>query len=679
MTKTNKYLWNYETIKYTNGNSVNTTKRVIGVYGDTGPAGTNGKGIKSVTNHYLATNASSGVTTGTSGWTTTIQTITASKKYLWNYETITYTDNSTTNTAPCIIGTYGEKGANGDDGNGIASITEHYAVSSSNTTAPASWSSTVPAMTKTNRYLWNYETIKYTNGTSVDTAKRVIGVYGDTGQNGTPGRTYMIEPSVNILKRSKDDTISPNFVEFKSYYRDGNSATRTAYSGRWIIEETSDGDEWTTIYTSSANESSVTHYLYSMLADSDGSAIANSNGDTIGIPRDVVAIRAKLYASGGTTNLLDMQSIAVVVDVDALTHEEIFNLLTNNGEVKGIYQEGNQLYISFTYAKGGELTLGGSGNGNGKLKILNASGTQIGYIDNTGVHFNKGTFSGSLSAATGTFKGSIIVGGSSSGSIEIYDASGKLIGSWNKTGFQTTGDNFSVTKDGVAHAKNMLLSEDIRMSTKYYPVIGGGEEEYSMLAEVANYVNGSGVRGYSLMIGFSLDPDIPTRILGIDIGSLDSDTIQLNADVTYANDLRASGQKNRTVKTKNFDKRLLSCYEMTSPIFGDIGTAETDENGECIIYIDDIFYETINSGIEYHVFLQKEGEGDVWVDSKQQTYFSVRGTSNLKFSWEIKVKQREYEYNRLESDIQRDRAIGVENLLPTNITNKLEELLYETN
>ena len=361
-----------------------------------GKNGATGKGIKSVTNHYLATSSSSGVTTSTSGWTTTIQTITASKKYLWNYETITYTDNSTTNTTPCIIGTYGEKGANGDDGNGIASITEHYAVSSSNTTAPASWSTTVPTMTKTNKYLWNYETIKYTNGNSVNTTKRVIGVYGDTGPagtNGAPGRTYMIEPSVNILKRSKDDTISPNFVEFKSYYRDGNSATRTAYSGRWIIEETSDGDEWTTIYTSSANESSVKHYLYSMLADSDGSAIANSNGDTIGIPRDVVAIRAKLYASGGTTNLLDMQSIAVVVDVDALTHEEIFNLLTNNGEVKGIYQEGNQLYISFTYAKGGELVLGGANNQNGSLKILNRFTELIGKWDNEGIMIDGGVIS----------------------------------------------------------------------------------------------------------------------------------------------------------------------------------------------------------------------------------------------------------------------------------------------
>ncbi|WP_182557240.1 hypothetical protein [Blautia producta] len=44
----------------------------------------------------------------------------------------------------------------------------------------------------------------------------------------------------------------------------------------------------------------------------------------IGIPRDVVALRCTLYAAGGTTQMLDMQSIAVVVDVDALTHEDIF-------------------------------------------------------------------------------------------------------------------------------------------------------------------------------------------------------------------------------------------------------------------------------------------------------------------------------------------------------------------
>ena len=114
--------------------------------GDTGAAGAAGKGIKAVTNHYLASTASSGVTTSTSGWTTTIQTITETKKYLWNYETITYTDNSTTSTSPCIIGVYGNKGATGAagaTGKGIKSITEHYAVSASNTTAPTSWSTSL--------------------------------------------------------------------------------------------------------------------------------------------------------------------------------------------------------------------------------------------------------------------------------------------------------------------------------------------------------------------------------------------------------------------------------------------------------------------------------------------------------------------------------------------------------
>lgn len=42
-------------------------------------------------------------------------------------------------------------------------------------------------MTESNKYLWNYETITYTNGTTVDTTKRVIGVYGNKGATGATG------------------------------------------------------------------------------------------------------------------------------------------------------------------------------------------------------------------------------------------------------------------------------------------------------------------------------------------------------------------------------------------------------------------------------------------------------------------------------------------------------------
>lgn len=204
------------------------------------------------------------------------------------------------------------------------------------------------------------------------------------GADGTPGRTYMIEPSCNVLKRSSGNTISPNFVQFKSYYRDGDSATRTAYKGRFVIEETTDGNTWKTIYTSSTDEDTVTHYLYTILTNSSGETISSSNGSTIGIPRDVTNVRCKLYASGGTTTLMDMQSVAVVIDVDNLTQSQIVEILSNDGAWKGLYYKNGQLYISFSAALGGELTLGGKKNGNGYLKIKDANNAAKGLIDRSG-------------------------------------------------------------------------------------------------------------------------------------------------------------------------------------------------------------------------------------------------------------------------------------------------------
>ena len=161
-----------------------------GAQGPKGDTGATGVGISSITNYYLATSSSSGVTTSTSGWTTGVQNVTSTNKYLWNYEVVKYTNNSTKSTVPCIIGAYGDKGATGSTGatgNGIASITEHYQVSTSNSTAPTTWQSTVPTLTATNKYLWNYETIKYTDNSTKDTLKRVIGVYGDKGATGSQG------------------------------------------------------------------------------------------------------------------------------------------------------------------------------------------------------------------------------------------------------------------------------------------------------------------------------------------------------------------------------------------------------------------------------------------------------------------------------------------------------------
>lgn len=203
---------------------------------------------------------------------------------------------------------------------------------------------------------------------SIDPTKyswtKIKGEQGDKGEQGVPGRTYFIELSSNILKRGQNDKVVPSTITAKAYYRDGDSATRTAYSGRWYVQTSMDGSTFTNILVSTVNEPSKSYTVSSL-------------------DRSIVSVRFILYAADGTTNQLDMQSVPVVIDVDALTHEEIFNLLTNNGSMKGIYKEGNQLYISFTYAKGGTLKLGGPNNGYGTFEVYDANGNIIAQIDNS--------------------------------------------------------------------------------------------------------------------------------------------------------------------------------------------------------------------------------------------------------------------------------------------------------
>lgn len=176
-----------------------------------GVKGDSGVGISSITNYYLATNSTS-ITTSTTGWTTTIQTVSETKKYLWNYEKITYTDNTEKSTTPVIIGNYsangtdGADGKDGTDGIGIKSIAEKYAVSTSNTTAPTTWKDTPPQMTATNKYLWNYEIITYSNDATEETAKRVIGVYGDKGATGEQGLRGSLEFSGTEINAISDIT-----------------------------------------------------------------------------------------------------------------------------------------------------------------------------------------------------------------------------------------------------------------------------------------------------------------------------------------------------------------------------------------------------------------------------------------------------------------------------------------
>lgn len=195
-------------------------------------------------------------------------------------------------------------------------------------------------------------------------------------KSGTPGRTYVLESSTTILKRESENSITPNVVIFSAYYRDGENTGRTDYAGRFVIEETSDGKTWETAYSSVTDETSVNYYVDYIFADSDGVLVADSDGSLIGAhSKDIVGLRCSLYASGGTTNLIDTVKLDVITEVTALTQDDILKLLTNDGQWKGIYKGADgELYISFSAAMGGLLKLGGKNNGNGVLHIYDDEG-----------------------------------------------------------------------------------------------------------------------------------------------------------------------------------------------------------------------------------------------------------------------------------------------------------------
>ena len=356
----------------------------------------------------------------------------------------------------------------------------------------------------------------------------------------------------------------------------------------------------------------------------------------------------------------------------SLTSEEVFNRLTDNGKKQGIYLQGDQLYINFSYGKGGTLTLGGVNNENGSIQILDAIGAEVGKWDKDGLNIKKGSIYGSTIYLDKEKAYALIVGRNNSKEIFTIGSMGMHI------------DN---TNMGLLASDSMVVD-----------LMGGWFHGLRMKASNNGRGYGSSISPECFSIGWAEDlqgwsdamSEVKSYTFSISENSTGCLSIRINGS-SYINDyvdispreIKTTGTKNRVVPTENYSNRLQYCYETASPMFGDIGEGITDENGECIVEIGDIFTETVTTRIEYQVFLQKEGEGDLWIEKKEENYFIVHGTPNLKFAWELKAKQKDYEYVNLEEDVDREEKLpeSPENILNAELETLIkeqEELLNET-
>lgn len=347
-----------------------------GAPGADGKDGVDGKSISEVINYYLATSASSGVTAKTAGWTTTVQSVSSSKKYLWNYEVVKLTDGTIVSTSmPCIIGAYGDRGnpgadgkdgsdgTNGTDGIGIKEIEEFYAVSTSNTKVPTSWSTTVPTMTATNKYLWNYETITYTNNTSVDTAKKVIGVYGDKGATGAKGDTGATGKGV------KSTVVT---------YQASSSGTTTP-TGTWSASipaaDTSKPYLWTrTIITYTDNTTSTS---YSVGATPEGMVQKKKIISEINQSAEEISIKAEKISLEGLVTANENFKVLEDGSIEAKNGKFTGEIYATSGKFEG------EIVSSKATITGGSVNIASDGN---KLAYIALTSTNvpIGYGDKIG-------------------------------------------------------------------------------------------------------------------------------------------------------------------------------------------------------------------------------------------------------------------------------------------------------
>jgi len=154
-----------------------------------------------------------------------------------------------------------------------------------------------------------------------------------------------------------------------------------------------------------------------------------------------VIINADSIAISGTS-VQNIASSAASSAVNGQTQQSVFNKLTNNGQAQGLYLSGGQLYVLFTYAKGGTLTLGGVNNANGKMSIRNAAGTEIGYWDNRGIYAANGSFTGAITSNSANITG---------GSIKLSSDTG-----WDSVVEMRNGDSVSLFTGGTIQVKTSV-------------------------------------------------------------------------------------------------------------------------------------------------------------------------------------------------------------------------------
>ena len=244
------------------------------------------------------------------------------------------------------------------ENNKVVSVDVMYGQNQSTTSAPTSWSTDAPTW-KNGYYIWSKTVTKKADGSTAETEPACItGAKGDTGATGPQGETGA---------SGKDGRGVSQIVE--QYYLSTSNTAQTG--GSWASAQPA----WSSgkyIWTRSEVTWSNGTTTYSTPVLAQGINKANETASTAKSTADKAkstADSAKSAADAASNTLSTLN-----------TQEGIFNKLTNNGALKGIYMSNGTLLINADYIKTGHIsadTISG-----GTLLIKDSSGNVTAELSN---------------------------------------------------------------------------------------------------------------------------------------------------------------------------------------------------------------------------------------------------------------------------------------------------------
>lgn len=639
------------TVVLTDGTNTTTLTIADGEDGDDGQAGANG-----YVHVAWATSAD-----GSQGFSTSVS---AGKTYLGTYTDNTQADSQTYSDYSWSL-IKGADGTDGADGNGIQSVTVTYGLSASASTRPTSWQTTIPSASQ-GEYIWTRTVTDYTDASVADTVTYTYSRQGVDGESGTDGTSVEVS---SITYQQGDSMTTPPTGTWsstiptvqpgknlwtKTVFSDGTIAYGVAHQGYDGTDGTNgtNGVGISTIaeqYYLSASKTTQTGGSWSTTQPTwvSGKYIWTRSeitwtDNTVSTTSPVLAeaVNNANETAKSANDTAEEASEAVTALDNSLTQTEIFNRLTNNGQTQGIYLQNGKVYINAEYIASG--------------KISSQNGLVYFDLDNNELHCDKLISTITTSAVSRT----------TTAHVKSYEVA---------TGYYTYGLNiyngtypnygigiYPQTGTAVRYAPQIMVD---RSAEDFYITHGmwGSLNPYTALVLREKNVT---LQGY---YDGTYDPQIvltgstsKMSLYAKQQISLSTAATSTSTKILVTGYFQVNGTKSRIVETDDYGDRLLYCYETPSPMFGDVGEGVIGEDGLCYVWLDPIFEQTITT-LQYQVFLQKYGTGDCWVSERHQNYFVVEGTKNLRFGWELKAKQSDFDQFRL--DVCYDEGPNISNLV----------------